>query len=56
MVLAMVRFIGIEDARKSAFASALLIAIAWGTSVGGSGRRWEGRTTCWQCSSSNDNS
>ena len=37
VVVAMVRFIGIEDARKSAFASALLIAVAWGTSVGGSG-------------------
>jgi solute carrier family 13 (sodium-dependent dicarboxylate transporter), member 2/3/5 len=35
IVLAMLRFIGIEDIGKSAFASALLIAIAWGTSVGG---------------------
>jgi sodium-dependent dicarboxylate transporter 2/3/5 len=35
LVLAMLRFIGIEDIGKSAFASALLIAIAWGTSVGG---------------------
>ena len=35
VVLAMLRFIGIEDVGKSAFASALLIAIAWGTSVGG---------------------
>jgi sodium-dependent dicarboxylate transporter 2/3/5 len=35
IVLAMVRFIGIEDIGKSAFASALVIAIAWGTSVGG---------------------
>ncbi len=35
IVLAMLRFIGIEDVGKSAFASALLIAIAWGTSVGG---------------------
>ncbi|HZL94009.1 MAG TPA: hypothetical protein VFB99_10205, partial [Vicinamibacterales bacterium] len=30
VVVAMVRFIGIEDARKSAFASALLIAVAMG--------------------------
>jgi sodium-dependent dicarboxylate transporter 2/3/5 len=37
IVLAMLRFIGIDDVGKSAFASALLIAIAWGTSVGGSG-------------------
>jgi sodium-dependent dicarboxylate transporter 2/3/5 len=35
IVLAMLRFIGIDDIGKSAFASALLIAIAWGTSVGG---------------------
>ena len=35
IVLAMLRFIGIEDIGKSVFASALLIAIAWGTSVGG---------------------
>ena len=35
IVVAMLRFIGIEDIGKSAFASALLIAIAWGTSVGG---------------------
>jgi sodium-dependent dicarboxylate transporter 2/3/5 len=35
IVLAMLRFIGIEDIAKSAFGSALLIAIAWGTSVGG---------------------
>jgi sodium-dependent dicarboxylate transporter 2/3/5 len=35
VVLAMLRFIGIEDIGKSVFASALLIAIAWGTSVGG---------------------
>jgi solute carrier family 13 (sodium-dependent dicarboxylate transporter), member 2/3/5 len=35
IVLAMLRFIGIEDIGKSAFGSALLIAIAWGTSVGG---------------------
>jgi sodium-dependent dicarboxylate transporter 2/3/5 len=37
IVVAMARFIGVEDLRKSAFASALLIAVAWGTSVGGSG-------------------
>jgi sodium-dependent dicarboxylate transporter 2/3/5 len=35
IVLAMLRFIGIHDVGKSAFGSALLIAIAWGTSVGG---------------------
>jgi sodium-dependent dicarboxylate transporter 2/3/5 len=35
IVLAMLRFIGIQDLRTSAFGSALLIAIAWGTSVGG---------------------
>ena len=35
IVLAMLRFIGIEDIRASTFGSALLIAIAWGTSVGG---------------------
>jgi solute carrier family 13 (sodium-dependent dicarboxylate transporter), member 2/3/5 len=35
VVLAMLRFIGIHDIAKSAFGSALLIAIAWGTSVGG---------------------
>ena len=33
----MLRFVGIEDVGKSAFGSALLIAIAWGTSVGGAG-------------------
>jgi sodium-dependent dicarboxylate transporter 2/3/5 len=37
IVVAMLRFIGIEDIGKSAFGSALLIAVAWGTSVGGSG-------------------
>ena len=37
IVLAMLRFIGINDVGKSAFGSALLIAVAWGTSVGGSG-------------------
>lgn len=35
IVLAMLRFIGITDVGKSVFGSALLIAIAWGTSVGG---------------------
>ena len=35
IVLAMLRFIGIEDIGRSTFGSALLIAIAWGTSVGG---------------------
>lgn len=35
IVLAMLRFIGIVDVGKSAFGSGLLIAIAWGTSVGG---------------------
>ncbi len=35
IVLAMLRFIGIEDLGRSTFASALVIAIAWGTSVGG---------------------
>jgi sodium-dependent dicarboxylate transporter 2/3/5 len=37
IVIAMLRFIGIEDVGKSTFGSALLIAVAWGTSVGGSG-------------------
>jgi len=37
IVLAMLRYIGIEDIGKSVFGSALLIAVAWGTSVGGSG-------------------
>jgi sodium-dependent dicarboxylate transporter 2/3/5 len=36
IILAMLRYIGIENAGKSAFGSALLIAVAWGTSVGGS--------------------
>ena len=35
IVLAMLRFIGIQEIGNSAFGSALLIAIAWGTSVGG---------------------
>ena len=37
IVMAMLRFIGINDVGKSAFGSALLIAVAWGTSVGGAG-------------------
>lgn len=37
IVVAMVRFIGVDDLRKSSFASALLIAVAWGTSIGGAG-------------------
>jgi sodium-dependent dicarboxylate transporter 2/3/5 len=37
IVVAMLRFLKIEDIGKSAFGSALLIAVAWGTSVGGSG-------------------
>ncbi len=37
IVVAMLRFIGIENIGKSAFGSALLIAVAWGTSVGGLG-------------------
>ena len=37
IVIAMLRFIGIENVGKSAFGSALLIAVAWGTSVGGLG-------------------
>jgi len=35
IALAMLRFIGIQDIGNSAFGSALIIAIAWGTSVGG---------------------
>jgi sodium-dependent dicarboxylate transporter 2/3/5 len=35
IVLTMLRFIGIQDIAKSVFGSALVIAIAWGTSVGG---------------------
>jgi sodium-dependent dicarboxylate transporter 2/3/5 len=35
IVLAMLRFIGIQDIGKSVFGSALVIAVAWGTSVGG---------------------
>jgi sodium-dependent dicarboxylate transporter 2/3/5 len=37
IVVAMLRFIGIEDIGKSAFGSALLLAVAWGSSIGGSG-------------------
>ena len=37
IVVATLRFVGIEDVGKSVFGSALLIAVAWGTSVGGSG-------------------
>jgi sodium-dependent dicarboxylate transporter 2/3/5 len=37
IIIAMLRYIGIEDIGKSAFGSALLIAVAWGTAVGGSG-------------------
>lgn len=36
IVVAMLRYIGIEDIGRSGFGSALLIAVAWGTSVGGS--------------------
>jgi sodium-dependent dicarboxylate transporter 2/3/5 len=37
IVVAMLRFIDIREIDKSVFGSALLIAVAWGTSVGGSG-------------------
>ena len=37
IVVAMLRYIGIEDLKRSAFGTALLVAVAWGTSVGGSG-------------------
>lgn len=37
IVLAMLRYLGIDDLRASAFGSALLIAVAWGTSIGGAG-------------------
>ena len=37
IVIAMLRFVGIEDIAESKLGSALLIAVAWGTSVGGSG-------------------
>ncbi|MDA0204852.1 MAG: SLC13 family permease [Acidobacteria bacterium] len=35
IVLAMLRFVGIKDVTQSKLGSALLIAVAWGTSVGG---------------------
>jgi sodium-dependent dicarboxylate transporter 2/3/5 len=35
VVIAMLRFLGIAELRTSAFGSGLLIAVAWGTSVGG---------------------
>jgi len=37
VIVAMLRFIGIENISRSVFGSALLIAVAWGTSIGGSG-------------------
>jgi sodium-dependent dicarboxylate transporter 2/3/5 len=37
IVIAMLRYLGIDDLRGSAFGSALLIAVAWGTSIGGAG-------------------
>jgi len=37
IVVAMLKFLDIEDIGKSAFGSALLIGVAWGTSVGGAG-------------------
>jgi len=37
IVVAMLRYIGIEEAGRSAFGTALLVAVAWGTSVGGAG-------------------
>ncbi len=37
IVIAMLHFVGIEDVAESKLGSALLIAVAWGTSVGGSG-------------------
>jgi solute carrier family 13 (sodium-dependent dicarboxylate transporter), member 2/3/5 len=37
VVIAMLRFIGIDAIGQSTFGSALLIAVAWGTSVGGVG-------------------
>jgi len=37
IVVAMLRYIGIEDAGRSAFGTALLVAVAWGTSIGGAG-------------------
>ena len=35
IVVAMLRFIGVADLRESAFGTALGLAVAWGTSVGG---------------------
>jgi sodium-dependent dicarboxylate transporter 2/3/5 len=37
IVIAMLRYLGIQELRTSAFGSALLISIAWGTSIGGAG-------------------
>ncbi len=37
VVIAMLRFLGIAELRTSVFGSGLLIAVAWGTSVGGAG-------------------
>lgn len=37
IVVAMLRYIGIDDVGKNAFGSALLIAVAWGSSIGGGG-------------------
>src|SRR5215510_7369611 len=37
IVIAMLRFLGVDAGAKSAFGSALLIAIAWGTAIGGAG-------------------
>ena len=37
IVIAMLRFIGLEDLAASRFATAVAIAVAWGTSVGGAG-------------------
>jgi sodium-dependent dicarboxylate transporter 2/3/5 len=37
IVVALLRYLKIENIGKSVFGSALLIAVAWGTSVGGSG-------------------
>ncbi len=37
IILAMLRFLGIEKIGASAFGTALLIAVAWGTSIGGAG-------------------
>jgi len=35
IVVAMLRFVGIEDLRRSPLGTAMIVAIAWGTSVGG---------------------